>query len=151
MQKTQTKALSAFVSSQALQPIGNIFVLIAQNRAVAITRLADLKSSAGWRVPCNCVHGDLSPSTLSVDCFAIACPLPAAHKQYVWEGAMDGLSSFFQTPPSSKIFSDLLLRKFYFWSLLISGGITRSMHSIFKMRMIFSFSIAASTVGTLTT
>ena len=47
IQKAQTEAPTTLVGRQPFQPIRNLFVLITQNRAVAIARLADLKGAAG--------------------------------------------------------------------------------------------------------
>ena len=47
IQKTQVKGPVPLVSSQPLQPVGDLFVLITYHWAVAITRLADLERAAG--------------------------------------------------------------------------------------------------------
>ena len=49
VQKAQPKAPGALVCRQTFKPVSNLFVLIAQHRAVAITRLTDLECAAGQR------------------------------------------------------------------------------------------------------
>jgi len=96
IQKTQTEAPVAFVCCQTFQPIGDLFVLVTQFGTVSVAGLADLERTArerdAYAVPCNRIHGHLSPSTLSsilrIDC-----------------RAMDGLSAFFQAPPSADRFA----------------------------------------------
>jgi hypothetical protein len=65
IQKAQAKGPVPLVSSQPLQPVGDLFVLITQHWAVAITRLADLERATGQSTThpmlCGGIHGHLSP------------------------------------------------------------------------------------------